>query len=117
NENTTQAQIVQLAGEGKRVLVLGNADNSLLRPLREQGCDVVSTRPAAVGAPPADDGRVLVTGLDGPDPARELGEETFDVIVAANVLEYLRDPLAVLKSLKKHLRQESYVVALVPNVA
>jgi hypothetical protein len=117
DDSPLQAQILQLIGEGKRVLALGNASSGLLQELHEQGCDVVNVRSAELDVLPDDNCRVVVTEMDKPDLVRELSEETFEVILAMNILEYLRDPLAVLKGLRKHLHQEGYVVAVMPNVA
>lgn len=95
------ATALRLVGEGKRVLALGGTA-TLLRDLRERGCEVVSV-PA--GAAPVE--------MDLPADAAQ----GFDVIVAVGVLEHLDDPLAVLQAARKHLRPEGYVVAAVPNVA
>ena len=42
--------------------------------------------------------RVIVGDLDTLDLEAELGEDRFDVIVAADVLEHLKDPLKVWRS-------------------
>ncbi|MFQ5672109.1 MAG: glycosyltransferase [Nitrospinales bacterium] len=43
-------------------------------------------------------------------------ENSFDCIIAADVLEHLADPLAVLKKLMRCLKPEGTVVASIPNV-
>jgi O-antigen biosynthesis protein len=92
-------RILQLVGEGKRVLALGQAPAELLRGLHEQGCEVGSVQP------------------DTAEVGSALGEESFDVIVAVRALEHLRDPQALLEGLKKQLGPDGYLIAAVPNVA
>jgi 2-polyprenyl-3-methyl-5-hydroxy-6-metoxy-1,4-benzoquinol methylase len=43
-------------------------------------------------------------------------EEKFDVLVAADVLEHLYDPLAVLKTMKDFLGNDGYIVISLPHV-
>jgi len=43
-------------------------------------------------------------------------ERYFDCIVFADILEHLKDPLSVIKKLKKHLKDSGVVVASIPNV-
>jgi hypothetical protein len=61
--------------------------------------------------------RVIVGDLDTLDLEAELGEERFDVIVAADVLEHLRDPPATLRALRPFLKPEGWFVVSLPNVA
>jgi len=44
------------------------------------------------------------------------GENSFDCILFADVLEHLLDPLAVLKKMRKYLKPQGTVVASIPNV-
>ena len=44
------------------------------------------------------------------------GENSFDCILFADVLEHLIDPLAVLKKIRKYLKPQGTVVASIPNV-
>ncbi len=43
-------------------------------------------------------------------------EKSFDCIIFADVLEHLKDPLSVLKRLKKYLADTGVVIASIPNV-
>jgi SAM-dependent methyltransferase len=60
---------------------------------------------------------VIVADVETPDWATDLGDERFDVVVCADVLEHLRDPVALLRRLREHLAPAGYVVASIPNVA
>lgn len=112
-------KVVRLVGSGKRVLEVGCATGYMSRVLREAGCRVVGIELDEGMAKRAGEWceRVIVGDLDRMDVARELGEERFDVVVAADVLEHLKDPAAVLKKLKDHLEPTGCVVASIPNVA
>lgn len=102
------AKVLALVGEGKRVLTIGG-ESALLEGLREQGCEVVRI---AVGP-----GTAAAGSTDEPALFEQAGKETFDVVLAVNVLEHLHNPLAVLECAKKRLRPEGHLVAAVPNVA
>jgi len=119
NSNSTHANIVRLVGTNKRVLELGCAGGHMSRVLRERGCQVTAIEldgAAAQFAAPFCE-RVVVGDLDHLDFERELGRERFDVIVAADVLEHLKEPGKVLGTLGAFLRPEGFVVVSVPNVA
>lgn len=117
---SVHADVVLLVGENRRVLELGPATGYMSRALRERGCTVVGIEldPAMAeqAAPHLD--RVIVGNLDELDLDEELGDERFDVIVTADVLEHLVDPLAVLRRLTPFLDDDSGAFVLsVPNVA
>jgi len=59
---------------------------------------------------------VICTDVEHSAPG-VLGEERFDVIVCADVLEHLRDPAAVLAWLSGYLAPGGLVLISVPNVA
>jgi O-antigen biosynthesis protein len=61
--------------------------------------------------------RVIVADLDGIDLDEELGSDRFDVIVAADVLEHLKDPLKALRRLRGFLAPGGSFVISLPNVA
>ncbi len=46
-----------------------------------------------------------------------LDEQTFDVLIFADVLEHLKDPLSVLKQAISRLKPDGRVVASIPNIA
>jgi O-antigen biosynthesis protein len=117
--DSVHADVVRLVGEGKRVLELGPATGYMTRALRERGCKVVGIEidPEMAEQAGAVCERVVVGDLDTLDLADALGEERFDAIVAADVLEHLKDPLAALRSLRPFLDSAGFFVISVPNVA
>src|SRR5690242_10330690 len=61
--------------------------------------------------------RLIIGDLETVDLAAELGDERFDVLLFADVLEHMRDPAAVLARTRPFLRDDGLVVASLPNVA
>lgn len=117
--DSTHARVVRLVGTDQRVLELGPAAGHMTRVLRERGCTVVGVEVdpemAELAAEFAE--RVIVGDLDKLDLDAELGSERFDVIVAADVLEHLADPLTALRRLRAFLAPEGYFVISLPNIA
>jgi SAM-dependent methyltransferase len=58
--------------------------------------------------------KVIIADLD--DPISDWGGP-FDAIVYGDVLEHLKDPLTVLRSINRQLKPEGFVVVSVPNSA
>jgi 2-polyprenyl-3-methyl-5-hydroxy-6-metoxy-1,4-benzoquinol methylase len=119
DSDSVHADVVKLIGEGARVLELGPATGYMSKVLGDRGCTVVGIEVDAEMAERASAfcERVIVGDLDGLDLAAELGDERFDVIVAADVLEHLRDPLEALTRLRPFLEPTGSFVISVPNVA
>ncbi len=117
--DSVHSDVVRLVGEGKRVLELGPATGYMSQTFSERDCDVVGIEldAAMAGKAEAFCERVIVGDLDELDLAAELGEDRFDAIVAADVLEHLKDPLAMLRQLKQFLKPDGSFVISFPNVA
>lgn len=119
NSDSTAAKVVRLVGNGKSVLELGCAEGHMSRIFQENGCKVIAVeidREAAQSATPHCE-RVIIGDLERLDLAAELQTRRFDVVVAADVLEHLKDPASLLLRLKEFLAPEGYIVASIPNVA
>ncbi len=119
DSGSTHADVVLLTGEDKRVLELGPATGYMSRAFRERGCTVVGVELDPEMAARAEEfcERVIVADLETIDWDAELGDERFDVIVAADVLEHLKDPLATLVALRERLAEDGCFVLSLPNVA
>jgi 2-polyprenyl-3-methyl-5-hydroxy-6-metoxy-1,4-benzoquinol methylase len=119
SSDSTHARVVRLVGEGRRVLELGPASGYMSEILSARGCTVVGIEldpeMAAQAAQYCE--RMIVGDLDTLDLESELGDDDFDVIVAADVLEHLRDPLRLLCRLRHFLRPDGHLVVSLPNVA
>jgi len=119
DSETTHAWVVRLVGDDKRVLELGPAKGYMSQVLTAKGCTVtgieIDPKMAAEASKYAE--RVIVGNLDELDLDQELGEQRFDVIVAADVLEHLKDPLSALVRLKAFLADGGHFVVSLPNIA
>jgi O-antigen biosynthesis protein len=119
DSDTTHARVVRLVGTNRRLLELGPATGHMSRLFRDRGCSVVGIEVdpemAALAAQYCE--RIIVGDLDTLDLDGELGSDRFDVIVAADVLEHLKDPLAVLRRLRGFLAPDGFLVISLPNVA
>src|SRR2546429_8213358 len=91
---STHARVVRMVGKGKRVLELGCATGYMSRVFRDRGCRVVAIELDANAAARASEfcDRVIVADIDRVNFAQELGDSLFDVVVAADVLEHLKNP-------------------------
>ena len=100
----------------RRVLDLGCSSGALGAALKaRQGCEVVGVEadPDYAADAEARLDEVVVADLEGFDPTW-LGR--FDCVVAADVLEHLRDPWAVLARCAETLDPGAHAVISLPNV-
>lgn len=116
---SVHADVVRLVGESQRVLELGPATGYMSRAFAARGCSVVGIENDAEMAAEAAAAceRLIVGDIETLDLDAELGEDRFDAIVAADVLEHLKDPLAALQRLRPFLKPDGAFVISVPNVA
>jgi O-antigen biosynthesis protein len=119
DSGNVHADVVRLVGDAERVLELGPATGYMSRAFTERGATVVGIEIDPEMAARAEEfcSRVIVADLDSLDLDAELGEERFDAIVAADVIEHLKDPLGALKRLRKFLSPDGTFVISVPNIA
>jgi 2-polyprenyl-3-methyl-5-hydroxy-6-metoxy-1,4-benzoquinol methylase len=119
DSGSVHADVVKLVGEGKRVLELGPATGYMSQTFTDRGCTVIGIEfdPEMAKRAEEHSERVIVGDIDSLDLDAELGEERFDAIVAADVLEHLKDPKAALIRLRRFLKPDGAFVVSVPNVA
>ncbi len=102
---------------GKRVLELGVGDASLTKRMAEMGALVdgveIDSRAAGLAGPFCKN--VYVGDLDAIETI--LPDAEYDIVVAADVLEHVKDPEFVLSKLKKYLKRGGPLVVSLPNVA
>jgi 2-polyprenyl-3-methyl-5-hydroxy-6-metoxy-1,4-benzoquinol methylase len=118
NWNSSHSLAVLSVPPGSRVLDLGAADGSVARALKMRGCTVwgiEQNEQAAEAAFQVCD-RLIVADLETKEAFEPLGGETFDVVLALDVLEHLRHPAPVLKRAASHLTPKGVVVVSIPNV-
>ena len=119
DDNDAHTLVARLVGYDKRVLELGCATGSATKVFQERGCSVtgIEIDPEAAQRAKEFADEVIVGDLDTMDVRAALGDATFDVIVAADVLEHLRDPSSCLQACLDHLAPGGEVVLSIPNVA
>jgi tellurite resistance protein len=61
--------------------------------------------------------RVIIGDIETLDLDEALGEDTYDIVLFADVLEHLTDPEAVLRKVRPFVAPGGRVVASIPNVA
>ncbi|MEW8644976.1 MAG: glycosyltransferase [Candidatus Thiodiazotropha endolucinida] len=119
-ENNSHTQLVKRIPTGSRVLELGCATGYMSDYLRrEKDCYVVGVeidRSMANRAKTVCD-RVIVGDVQGRGWLKSLGDERFDIITCADILEHLRDPIALLKKLPDLLSDGGVLLASLPNGA
>lgn len=117
--DTSHARMLRLVGSNKRVLDVGCSTGYLAKELVGQGCTVLGVEydPDAADQARPHLERVVVGDLEVLDLAKEFAGDRFDAIVFGDVLEHLRDPLPVLRSVRDLLAPGGSVVISVPNIA
>lgn len=125
NTNDSRAVVLScLPALPQRVLELGCSAGFMTKVMAEQGHQVTAIEIDPVAAsfarPFAD--RVLVGDLDHVDSdgvhlLSELEQGAYDTLVAADVLEHLRDPLGCLRRAHELVKADGRVILSIPNVA
>lgn len=110
--------VLDRARGSARVLDVGCSAGVLARDLAAAGAvvDGIEYDPQAADEARVVCRRVLVGDLDSMDLGG-LDPAGYDAIVCADILEHLRDPVAVLGRLREHLGAGGKLIVSVPNIA
>jgi 2-polyprenyl-3-methyl-5-hydroxy-6-metoxy-1,4-benzoquinol methylase len=114
----THEIVLGLIPDGSTVLDVGSSTGYLGASLAQRNCRIwgLDRDPAAVASLPACYEAAAVCDLDDlqelPWPGRN-----FDVVLAADVLEHLREPAEVLRTLRGAMKPNGLCVVSLPNVA
>jgi methionine biosynthesis protein MetW len=107
---------INLIEPGKTVLDVGCATGYLSQELRKKGCKTIGIEIAEKAAEEAK--KHCDNVFTGNAETIDLPyKEYFDVILFADVLEHLRNPLEVLNRFKNCLKKDGYIVISIPNIA
>lgn len=120
NADSIAARVVRLVGYDKRVLELGCSSGHMAKVFRLHGCQVIGLEMDPVAAASAREFCEMVyeVNLDQADWPEALKDQAkFEVIVAADVLEHLRDPRACLGHLRRLLHDDGVLIVSTPNIA
>jgi GT2 family glycosyltransferase/2-polyprenyl-3-methyl-5-hydroxy-6-metoxy-1,4-benzoquinol methylase len=114
----THEVVLGMVPDSTRVLDVGCASGYLGSALAQRGCRVwgLDQDERALRAAQGIYEDVRAIDLEHVD-ALPWPEGSFDVVVAADVLEHLRDPRRVLRMLERYLAPEGRLVVSLPNVA
>lgn len=117
---TAPAKVVRMVGRSRKVLEVGSGPGSITRLLCERNrCAVTALDidPEALKKVAPFCQRTLSVDLNNAQWAAQLEGENFDVVVAADVLEHLYDPLSALIAMKSLLRPQGCAVISLPHTA
>lgn len=113
-----------LADEPQRILELGCSAGFMTAVMAERGHEVTAVEidPVAAGLAASHAARILVGDLDRRDAdggqlLDELKSDSFDTLIAADVLEHLREPTECLRRALDLVTTDGTVVLSIPNVA
>lgn len=119
--DTAPARVVRLIGREKKVLEIGAGPGSIARLLRDHGnCQVTGLEvdPKAIKKLAMCCERVYQVDLNDTSWAECIRSDgQFDVVLAADVLEHLYNPLAVLNAMKGLISGQGCIVVSLPHVA
>lgn len=120
SSETAPANVVRMVGQSKRVLEIGCGPGSITKILAEQGsCRVTGLELDAEAIKKVTPYCVQVMQADLNSckwPCLLDGAERFDVVVAADVLEHLYDPLEALQQMVPLINSNGYFVVSLPHV-
>jgi 2-polyprenyl-3-methyl-5-hydroxy-6-metoxy-1,4-benzoquinol methylase len=118
--DSTGARIVRLIGKNMRVLELGAGPGSITKHLKNIGnCSVVAIEndSKAIQKLSAYCEKIYNVDLNDVNWFRALeNEEKFDVVLAADVLEHLYDPWAVLNAMNSLLKHNGSIIVSLPHI-
>ena len=110
-------KLVEAVGTGKRVLELGCSSGYLAQQLRDRGNAFVGVELDAEAAREAEQWCEQVIVGDVESSTLPLESASFDVLLCGDVVEHLRDPVAVLAKLRPLVKPGGTLVLSTPNIA
>ena len=111
-------KIIELIGKNKKVLDVGCFEGILSEKMKQNNCTVVGVEIDVDAAKKAKTYcEELIIGDVEMIQLNPKFENYFDIIVFADILEHLTNPLAVLKRFKRYLNDDGYVIISLPNIA
>ncbi len=120
NGDSAPARVIRLVEPNSKVLEIGAGPGSITRHLSGgKQCDVVALEvdESAIRKLKSHARRIVASDLNVANWAEQLAEEApFDYVIAADVLEHVLNPLAVLKGMKSLLGPKGSVILSLPHV-
>jgi 2-polyprenyl-3-methyl-5-hydroxy-6-metoxy-1,4-benzoquinol methylase len=119
NADTAPARVVRMVGKNKKVLEVGSGPGSITKQLKETGnCSVTALEidPDAIELVKPFCEAVYSADLNASDWGNLLNGKKFEVVLAADVLEHVYNPLAVLKTMSSLLEDNGRIILSLPHV-
>lgn len=118
--DSTANKVLNFVGHGKKVLELGCGPGAMTRVMRERlDCQVsaleIDPELAQLAEPYCE--KLYLADLETFDFASTFANQRFDVAIAADVLEHLKDPWACLRQVREVLQPDGCLIVSIPNVA
>jgi 2-polyprenyl-3-methyl-5-hydroxy-6-metoxy-1,4-benzoquinol methylase len=117
--DTAPARVVRMIGREQRVLEVGSGPGSITKQLKEAGrCKVTALEidPVAIELVKPFCEAVYSADLNSSEWDKVLSGQKFEVVLAADVLEHVYNPLAVLKKMASLVTPGGRVVLSLPHV-
>lgn len=118
NLSETHLKIIETVGSNKEVLELGSSTGYLTKEMKANHCQVDIVEIDEVDAKVAEKfaRKAYVGSLEDLDVIKKIDGQ-YDVIVASNILEHLKDPLKILCLIKGKLKKNGQILIALPNIA
>jgi 2-polyprenyl-3-methyl-5-hydroxy-6-metoxy-1,4-benzoquinol methylase len=117
--DTAPARVVRMIGKNQHVLEVGSGPGSITKQLKATGaCTITALEidPVAIELVKPFCDAVYSADLNANDWEKVLGGQKFEVVLAADVLEHVYDPLAVLNKMASLVSDGGRVVLSLPHV-
>ena len=117
NKNSSPTLIVQLTGLNKNILEIGTSTGYMSQIFKNQGSSVtgIEIDPEAGHVAQEYCDRMIIADVETLELDKTFEPGSFDVIVCGDVLEHLKNPESILKTIKKFLKPSGYLVVSLPN--
>ncbi len=111
-------KIIHFVGKNKKILDVGCSEGILSKRMEQNNCEVVGIEfDGEVAKSAKIYCREVIVGDVESIQLKDVYENYFDIIVFADILEHLKDPLNVLKRFKNYLNDDGYIIISLPNIA
>lgn len=118
--DTAPSRVIRMTGHGRRVLEVGAGPGSITKHLiKSNKCDVVALEidPTAIAKLKEFCPNIYSLDLNDENWPHALAKEgKFDVVIAADVLEHVYNPLRTLNGMKSLLRDDGEIILSLPHV-
>ena len=119
NENpfSVHQKIIHFVGQNKKVLDVGCSEGTLSKKMFQNNCEVVGIELDTEAAQNAKNycRELIIDDVESVN-LKEIYENYFDIIVFADVLEHLKEPLDILNRFKKYLKDDGCIIISIPNI-